>query len=82
MLCRLRTGHCYFSHSFLLRNEDPPSCVCGARKSVRHVLLECRDLGDVRRKYYTASTIKTLFRDVPPDSVFKFLKELKLFDSV
>ena len=44
ILTRLRIGHSFFSHSFLLRREDAPTCgmyVCGTNLSVEHVLLEC-----------------------------------------
>ena len=80
VLCRLHVGHTYFTHSFLLKGEDPPMCIgCNAQWSVRHILLDCWDLYDVRRRHYTADNIKQLFRDVPPDKIFSFLREVHLF---
>ena len=44
ILSRLRIGHTYFSHSFILRKEDPPECIaCQEAYSVKHVLIDCTD---------------------------------------
>ena len=44
VLSRLRIGHTYFSHSYILRREDPPECTaCQEIYSVRHVLIDCID---------------------------------------
>ena len=44
VLSRLIIGHTYFSHSYILRREDPPECTaCQEIYSVRHVLLDCID---------------------------------------
>ncbi|WP_316399482.1 reverse transcriptase domain-containing protein [Bradyrhizobium sp. 33ap4] len=41
-LARLRIGHTYMTHGFLLRSENPPDCPrCGCQLSVVHILLEC-----------------------------------------
>ena len=83
VLCRLHVGHCYFTHSFLLKGEAPPICEhCKIIKSVRHVLVGCPLLGAVRRKHFTCDNFKTLFRDVPPDALFKFIKEIGLWSSI
>ena len=38
VLSRLRIGHTYFSHSYILRREDPSECTaCQEIYSVRHV---------------------------------------------
>ena len=49
VLSRLRIGHTYFTHSYILRQEDPPECTaCQEIYSVRHVLIDCIDLGLIR----------------------------------
>ena len=41
-LSKLRNGHCYATHSYLLRGEDRPSCPhCDVPLTVAHVLLAC-----------------------------------------
>ena len=83
VLCRLHTGHSHYTHSYLLRGEEPPHCIpCNKPISIKHVLLDCWDLYDVRRKYFTATSIRLLFRDVPPDKIFRFLHEVNLLSKL
>ena len=53
VLTRLRLGHSYFTHSFLLKGENPPHCIgCYSRISVKHILLECVDFSNICKKYF------------------------------
>ena len=62
VLSRLRIGHTYFSHSYIFRQEDPPECAaCQEIYSVRHVLIDCIDLGLIWPRFYTVPDMKTLF---------------------
>ena len=80
VLCRLRIGHTYLTQSYLLKGEDPPLCsFCGDPTSVKHILLDCTVLAEERVKYYTSDSMKVLFRDVPPDHMFNFLRGTNLF---
>ena len=80
MLCRLHIGHSFLTHSFIFKNEDPPECIpCGERLTIKHLLLDCVDFGEIREKYFDAVSIRVLFRDVPPDKILKFLREIQLF---
>ena len=80
VLTRLHVGHCRFTHSFYFTQEERPWCfACDEQLSVEHILLSCSDLIDVRRRHYTAASLKLLFRDVPPDIIFNFLHEINVF---
>ena len=62
---RLRIGHSYLTHSFLLKGEPPPECIgCNARYTVKHILLECVDFLDVRNRYYNCDDMCHLFKTV------------------
>ena len=37
------------------------------------------DFYDIRRRNYSVENFKVLFRDVPPDKIFSFLKEAGIF---
>jgi len=52
---RLKTGHSRFTHSsYLLSGEDQPTCPsCDAPLTVKHILLDCPDLQNIRQKYFT-----------------------------
>ena len=50
LLNRLRTGHTRLTHSFLLSGDDLPECgTCQCPLTVKHILVECADLKDVRQ---------------------------------
>ena len=83
VLTRLHIGHCYFSHSFLLRRENPPFCqVCQVPYTVKHVLLDCRVLAGSRGKFFHVQNLYTLFRTVDPLAIFRFLHETNLFSRI
>ena len=42
VLSRLRLGHSYLTHSYLLKVEPPPECVtCNCRLTISHILVDC-----------------------------------------
>ena len=83
VLSRLRIGHTYFSHSYILRREDPPECTaCQEIYSVRHVLIDCIDLGLIRPRFYSVPDMKTLFDTVSVDRIISFVKEINLFSKI
>ena len=52
IITRLRIGHCYFSHGYLIRKEDPPWCAtCNSRVTVDHILIDCPLYSLARRKF-------------------------------
>ena len=82
VLSRLRIGHTYFSHSYILRQEDPPECTACQIYSVRHVLIDCIDLGLIRPRFYTVPDMKTLFDTVSVDIILSFVKEIDFFAKI
>ena len=83
VLSRLRIGHTYFTHSYILRQEDAPECTaCQEIYSVRHVLIDCIDLGLIRPRFYTVPDMKTLFDTISVDRILSFVKEVNLFDKI
>jgi hypothetical protein len=53
LIHRLRVGHTYLTHSYLLRRETPPECeFCPVRLTVEHLILSCYKYNSVRRKCY------------------------------
>ena len=61
-LTRLRIGHSYATHSYLLKGEEQPMFIhCDAPFTIKHVLLNCVDFENARNRYYRVSTLKELF---------------------
>ena len=49
VLNRLHIGHSYLTHSFILRKEEAYVCVaCDAVITVKHILIECADVLEIR----------------------------------
>ena len=52
VLCRLRIGHTRHTHGFLMAGEHPPYCDdCLVPLTIKHLLIECPSLGDVRQQH-------------------------------
>ena len=50
VLNRLHIDHSYFTHSFLLKEDEPPVCVAfNTTITVKHILIECADLVELER---------------------------------
>ena len=80
VLTRLHIGHSYYTHGYLLKREEEPVCIgCDEPMTIEHILVKCWDFYEIRRKHYSVENFKVLFRDVPPDKIFNFLKEIGLF---
>jgi len=43
--------------------------------TVKHILMECVDLNDIRNKHFVASSIKDLFENVEASKIIDFIKE-------
>ena len=53
VLTRCRIGHSRLTHSYLLNNEERPECIpCNSNFSLKHVLIDCVDVADVRQTFY------------------------------
>ena len=80
VLNRLHIGHSYFTHSFRLKKEEPPVCIArNTIVTVKHILIECADLLEVRKKYFWEISLYSLIRNVNPEKTFDYLKEIGMF---
>ena len=78
LLNRLHIGHTRLTHSFLLSGDDLPECgTCQCPLTVKHILVECVDLIDVRNKHFVASSIKDLFDSIEAHKIIEFLSFYK-----
>ena len=68
------------TYPFILRKEEAPVCVaCNVVLTVKHTLIECADLLEIREKYFEEKSLYLLFRNVIPEVVFDFLREIGVF---
>ena len=62
VLTRLHIGHSYLTHSFILGKEEAAVCVaCNTVITVKHNLIECADLFEIRKKYFEEKSLYSLF---------------------
>ena len=62
LLNRLRIGHSRLTHSYLLWGWSPTCQSCGIPLTVKHILVECTNLRDIREKYCTVSLSQTCLK--------------------
>ena len=74
VLNRLHIGHSYLTYSFILRKEEAPVCVAyDAVITVKHILIECADLLEIRKKYLKERSLYSLIQNVTLEKKKKFL---------
>ena len=82
-LARLRIGHTFITHSFLMKGEEWPLCIsCQEPFSVKHFRLDCTDFRFICSRFYHVSSLKELFDTVEPVRIFSFLKEIGLYNKI
>ena len=82
-MARLHIGHSFITHSFLLKDEEPPMYIgCDKRLTVEHILLTCSDFIEIRESHFTAKSLRMLFQDILPEKIFYFLKEINIFGKI
>jgi len=71
VLCRLRIGHSFLTHRYLLAGKYPPECIsCQERLAVDHILLHCSEYHHIRVHYYHAETRKDLLDNIMAGTQF------------
>ena len=71
------------THSYLLNNEERPECIpCYSNYSLRHVLIDCVDVADVRQTFYNDNSLYDLFTNVGGETIFKFVKEINSYTKI
>lgn len=83
VLSRLRIGHTWITHAYLLNGEEMPFCVaCDSPLTVKHILVECFDFLPTKLKYHNETDLHTLFRKVKTANIMNFLKEIGLYGKI
>jgi hypothetical protein len=80
-LTRLRIGHTYVTHSYLLRGKPQPQCIpCDCPYTVKHILTECADLIQTRQLFYSDLDLKSILDT--PLNVINFIKAIGLYRKI
>ena len=80
---KLRIGHSYLTHCYLLKGETQPLSVsCNEALTINHLLTNCAEFADSRRKHYSANTLEEVLTSGNYAHVRSFLKEINLYKIV
>jgi ribonuclease HI len=80
IFARLRIGHSYLTHRYLLARDPIPVCIpCDEILTIKHILLDCVDFQQVRSRFYSCDSLEKLYKDVDPKLIFNFLKEVGFY---
>ena len=76
---RLRIGHSYLTHCYLLKGEPQPFCVsCDEALTINHSLTNCAEFADIRRKHYSANALEDVVTSGNYAHALSFFKEINL----
>ncbi|GFN87766.1 RNA-directed DNA polymerase from mobile element jockey [Plakobranchus ocellatus] len=65
------------------RATPQPFCyACDSLYTVRHILIECLDFQDTRKKYFSVIDLYRLFREVNPSRIVGYLKDLGVYGKI
>ena len=77
---RVTQGHWKWGGSRNIPGDDLPECgTCQCPLTVKHILVECVDLKDVRNRHFVASSIKDLFDTIEAHKIIDFIKETRFY---
>ena len=80
VLARIRIGHTYLTHCFLLKKEDPPQCIaCDCCLTVKHILFDCVDFIESRNRHFIVNSFKELFEKRFLQIILSYLDDIGLF---
>lgn len=83
LIHRLRVGHTYLTHSFVLKKEQPPQCThCQAPITVQHILIDCTLFMSQRVQYFNSTSLQDLFTNVNPQNIIDFIKTIGLYQKM
>ena len=79
----LHIGHTRLTHAFILKREPQPQCLtCQTTCPVKHILIECRALAVISKRFFKVTSLTELFESVKIDDVLSFLWETGLYEKI
>ena len=82
-LARLRVGHTFITHSFLLKDEGWPLCnSCQEHFPEKHFPLNSTVYRIIRSRFFHVNSLKELFDTVEPAKIFSFIKEIGIYNKI
>ena len=55
---------------------------CQTKYTMKHILIECTNVAQIRKTFYSANNIKELFQNPEMNDMISFLKTVKLYTKI
>ena len=83
VLSRLKLGHSYLTHSYLLKGDPPPECVmCDCHLTIS-ILVDCIEYDFFRLILFENNfTLSDIFNNVSPNKIISFIKRAGLYNTL
>lgn len=84
-LTRLRIGHTAFTHGYLMRGLEPPSCdTCHTPLTLKHIITTCTLYTDTRTRHNIPDTLAEALGDSEEviSKTLKFLKAIHFYNVI
>ncbi len=63
VFARIRLGHTYLTHRYLLNREGQPECVgCACPLTVQHIMIDCVEFAYIRSRFFNVRNMKDSLR--------------------
>ena len=83
---RIRIGHTRITHKYLMEDplkRQPPCNFCYLEQlSVSHLLIDCLHFQNIRRVFFTVTSMKDLFDKIHLRCIINFLKAANLYEQI
>ncbi len=81
VLARIRLGHTYLTHRYLLKREDQPECVGCACPfiTVQHIMIDFVQFAYIRSLFSYVRNMINLFDSVTPSTILLNIRAIGLF---
>ncbi len=83
VLARIRLGHTYLTHSYLLNREDQSECIGYACPlTVQHIMIDCVEFAYIRSRFFDVRNMTDLDSVTPSTTLLCTLELLDFFQDV
>lgn len=86
ILCRIRIGHCLFTHGYHFKGLEAPTCEkCNnTPQTVKHLIQDCPQFRKIRYKLKINGTIQEILEDKEEKiiSLFQYLKKTGYYNRI
>lgn len=82
-LARVRIGHSFLTHSFLISKDPPPLCnKCQEDLTIQHIILDCPDLQNIRNTLLIPNNLEEALHEDNTIKILNFLTQINIVNNL